>query len=495
MHVKSFLKNLMKFSASLKVTIAILILLTITFIVCVLAGDTFLSPGNGIFYTFLTFFGLHDIFRSWWFITLLSLFSINLLTCSVLRLPHTLRVLRSSKELFHEDFTNGKALRKEWRWNNFKPQSAEGLIRTIHNHFKKPFVTNGSQGLKLFAEKGSYGHLGFYLSHLGIPLILIGGIFNSFGYQGSLKIKEGAVLDTFTIRKQHEVIFKKLNFSIRCDDYKKIYYGDSDKAKGYQSTITLLNGAEEIKTATIDFSHGLKYQGVYIYQTLDGHVAEEESQNKISLYVTHKNDLYRSRVYQARAGDSFEVEETGHTITINKFVSSYAVEDNGGSNSMVPAVELTVLDGETKLYQGWVSANSLFHKKSEDYSFLLLPQPRSKENYTYTRLKISRKPGEQLIWGGCIAMIIGFGISFFIPHRKIWLQVEEREGIHHVTLAGATTKNLQSFEKDFSCLCREIRKYHQLFEIEAVTGQITTLLGQERGNIGSEGDKRAEVAT
>ncbi len=475
MQAKSFLKNLIEFSASLTVTISILILLIITFIVCALAGDTFLSSGNGIFYTVLTFFGLSDIFRSWWFITLLSLFSINLLTCSLTRLPRTLKILRSSKEISCEDSTNGKTLRQEWRWSKFKPQSAETLIRTLRNHFKKPFVTNGSQGLKLFAEKGKYSHVGFYLSHLGIPLIIIGGIFNAFGYQGSLKIKEGEVLDTFTIKKQTDLISKKLDFSIRCDDFRKIYYEDSDKAKGYQSAITILKGGEEIKTATIDFSHSLKYQGVYIYQTLAGHVSDEKSPKKISLYVTRKNDLNKSKVYQAMVGGSFELTEAGHTITINKFVSNYVVEDKDGSNSMAPAVELTVLDGEKKLYQGWVSANNLFDKKSKDYYFLLLPQPRSKANYTYTRLKISKKPGEQLIWCGCIAMIIGFGISFFIPHRRIWLQVEERGGIHYVTLAGVTTKNPESFERDFSSLCREISKRHQLFEVEAATDQITTL--------------------
>jgi cytochrome c biogenesis protein len=475
MQVKSFLKNLIEISASLTVTIAILILLIITFIVCALAGDIFLASGNGIFYTVLTFFGLSDIFRSWWFITLLSLFSINLLTCSLRRLPGTLKILRSSKEISYENSTNGKTLRQEWRWSNFKPQSATSLISILHNHFKKPFVTNDSQGLKLFAEKGKYSHFGFYLSHLGIPLIIIGGIFNAFGYQGSLKIKEGEVLDTFTIKKQTDLISKKLDFSIRCDDFRKIYYEDSDKAKGYQSAITLLKGGEEIKTATIDFSHSLKYQGVYIYQTLVGHVSDEKSPKKISLYVTHKNDLKKSKLYHAKVGGSFELAETGHTITVNEFISNYAVEDKDGSNSMVPAVELTVLDGEKKLYQGWVSANNLFDKKSKDYYFLLLSQPRNDANYTYTRLKISRKPGEQLIWGGCIAMIIGFGISFFIPHRRIWLQVEERGGIHYVTLVGVTTKNQQSFEKDFSSLCKEIRKRHQLFEVEAATDQVTTL--------------------
>ena len=475
MQVKSFLKNLIEISASLTVTIAILILLIITFIVCALTGDTFLSSGNGIFHTVLTFFGLSDIFRSWWFITLLSLFSINLLTCSLTRLPRTLKILRSSKEISYEDSTNGKTLRQEWRWSNFKPQSAESLISTLHNYFKKPFVTNDSQGLNLFAEKGKYGHFGFYLSHLGIPLIIIGGIFNAFGYQGSLNIKEGEVLDTFTIRKHTELISKKLDFSIRCDDFRKTYYEGSDKAKGYQSAITILKGGEEIKTATIDFSHSLKYQGVYIYQTLAGHVSDEESPKNISLYVTHKNDLNKSKAYQAEVGGSFELAETGHTIKITKFVSNYAVEDKDGSNSMVSAVELTVLDGEKKLYQGWVSANNLFDKKSKDYYFLLLSQPRNKANYTYTRLKISRKPGEQLIWGGCIAMIIGFGISFFIPHRRIWLQVEERGGIHYVTLAGVTTKNQQSFEKDFSSLCQKIRKRHQLFEVEAATDQATNL--------------------
>jgi hypothetical protein len=78
-------------------------------------------------------------------------------------------------------------------------------------------------------------------------------------------------------------------------------------------------------------------------------------------------------------------------------------------------------------------------------------------------------------------MIIGFGISFFIPHRRLWLQVEEKAGIHFVTLEGVTTKSQQSFEKDFSSLCREIRKRHQLFEVEAATDQVTPLSREAYG--------------
>ena len=153
MQVKSFLKNLIVFSASLKITIAILTLMTGTFIVSALFGKTILSSRDNIFYTTLIFLGLSDLFTSWWFIVLLSLFSLNLLTCSVKRLPQTLKILKPSEQIGSEDFINTNSLMKEWQWKNCTPQSKEELIKNMGMHFKKPLIENGINGLRLFAEK------------------------------------------------------------------------------------------------------------------------------------------------------------------------------------------------------------------------------------------------------------------------------------------------------------------------------------------------------
>ena len=467
MQMKPFLKKLIGFVSSLKITTTTLALFAATFIINAHFGSTSLSSGGGVFHHILNFFGLTDMFHSWWLIALLSLFSLNLLTCSLKRLPRTLKILKPKKEICNEDFIDCLPLRKEWSWENFKPQSSEGLVKIIDRYCKTPLIENGTNGLTLFAEKGKYSLLGFYLGHLGILVMLVGGIFNSFGYQGYLKINKGEVVDTCTLRKRSENLQHKIGFSIRCDDYKEIYYEGSDKVKDHQSTLTLLKEEKEVKTATIDFSHPLEYQGVYVYQTLDGHVFDESSGKGLSLLVVSRRDQYKSKIYEGNVGDQFKMEETGHTIKFNTFASQYVVEDRDETGSIVPAVELMILDGEKILYQGWVSSKA---SASNDYYFSLLPGTY----YTYTRLKISRIPGEHLVGYGFIAMIIGFGISFFISHRRIWLRIEESEGMHHVSLAGATNKNLTSFERDFINLYQDLKKQHSLCEVENFARHTTT---------------------
>ena len=89
---------------SLKLTISLLILLAILSIIGTLITQNATRPeyvqryGIGL-YEVLNFFNLFDMYHSWWFSAILLLLVINLITCSIHRLPGILsQISRGSGE-------------------------------------------------------------------------------------------------------------------------------------------------------------------------------------------------------------------------------------------------------------------------------------------------------------------------------------------------------------------------------------------------------------
>jgi len=71
----------------------------------------------------------------------------------------------------------------------------------------------------------------------------------------------------------------------------------------------------------------------------------------------------------------------------------------------------------------------------------------------YTGLELAKDPGQNIVWFGSAMLVIGLCIMFYMPHRKIWLVLDEQDGGVRARLGGSATRNKLGFEKEF----------HQLF--------------------------------
>ena len=61
--------------------------------------------------------------------------------------------------------------------------------------------------------------------------------------------------------------------------------------------------------------------------------------------------------------------------------------------------------------------------------------------------------------------------------------MEEKDGIYHVILAGATTKNLKSFERDFARLYQDLKSQYHLNKMEGFTGKATKLAREVQDHV------------
>ena len=181
---------------------------------------------------------LFDVYHSAWFLLLLLLLAANLIACSAHRLPAAWKQFRG----IHP--TAGTV-----RIGNFPPERVaategppveqlprlEALLRKRCGRVRR-LETPG--GFILVAQKGGFSRFGVFVVHLGVLLLIAGGLAGAiFGIRGHMEIAEGETSNTLSF--QGGKPSQSLPFSIRCDRFTVEHYPNG-APKLFRSDLTFI---------------------------------------------------------------------------------------------------------------------------------------------------------------------------------------------------------------------------------------------------------------
>jgi len=65
----------------------------------------------------------------------------------------------------------------------------------------------------------------------------------------------------------------------------------------------------------------------------------------------------------------------------------------------------------------------------------------------YTGLQVRKDPGVLIVYLGCIMMALGLFITFFMSHRRLWINISEEKGGTRVLVGASANKNRAAFAK------------------------------------------------
>jgi cytochrome c biogenesis protein len=378
----------------------------------------------------LTELATTDFFHSRLFVLFLILFCINLIACTLKHLNKTVALFRASSTF------------KEYLPDAYWPVSeviegkdietvTRNLTDAFTRHFRKPIMIKEDAGLRfLMAERGRYTNLGFYLAHLSILTLVIGVIMSLNGYTYYIDISEGRVIDPLVVMdsKRHE---KRLDFGLRCDEFKTLYYEGTTKVFKHESTLSIVKDGTKVKTQVVDFGTALSYGTLDIYQ--DRFVNRIE-RAKIQVITPTGEQL----LYEVKNGEIFRLPG------INLPIRAAAFRENSLQLlSLSPPDRLWISNTPARFLQAALSG----------YQFSL----SGFSSTEMTNLKIVHDPGKGIVWYSFLSMIAGFCIMFFLSHRRIWAMVEARENGCEVKLGGTSTKNPQSIQEALNLIARETK--------------------------------------
>ncbi len=429
-----------RFFSSVKLAIFLFIILAITSIIGTVLpqGESlqfYLENYGPFYFKIIKNLHLYDTYHAWWYLGLMGLFSINLIVCTIKRLPYTLRLYsRDYLDLAKDDLLR-RPLRTKWqaREKTNPGHLRQEIVSVFSALAGKPRSRQDVDGGQLLlSEKGRWNYWGVYLIHISVLVIFAGAIFGTFtGFKGRVMLLEGEKTDHAIQMDSHGNVKKiPLGFDIKCNHFKVDFYPNG-APKLFKSDLSILEKGKEVLHKSIVVNSPLTYKGITFYQS--------SYQSVPDLKVKMVSSDGEQKIFDLSAFDRGLWPEKGILIGILKYLPNVHgapaarvyVGDPSGSNG--DAVWL-LMGNDRELNIG-----------KNTYRISLVS---AKEKYM-TGLQVKKDPGVWLVWLGCALMVLGFGIVFWVGHRRIWLWIGEKDKDLHIILAGQTNKNKVSFEREF----------------------------------------------
>jgi cytochrome c biogenesis protein len=446
------MKALLNYFSSVKLAIVLLIIITLASILGTLVpqhrSEAEYAARYGQLSGLLIRLEVTRLYQSFWYIALLFLFALNTVVCTLTRLTPKLRrafrpqVETEKKRILGLNFKD--SFRRKGEPDTLQDESRE-LLRS--KHYKILESENAGQRF-LLARKKVFGFFGSDVVHLGLLIILLGGIFSGiWGIRRDLTLSEGDILP-----------IAESDFSLRLDKFATEYWPNGS-IRDWKSTITVIENETDLFNKVIEVNHPLSYKGFVFYQSSYGWDWEDPI---LQVWTKKKSDPAFLEKRSLRIGQKVMLSDETTEILVTHFLPDFVIGENNVATSRSrspnnPAILIEGWRGEGKVFSSWVFAKfpdfSQMHEGQEtDYIFEL-------KDFTapqYSGIQMAHDPGVNLIWVGCAFLMLGLMLAFFWPPREIRIILEEDQGKTQVHIGGIAAKNKDTFETEFAAIVKEL---------------------------------------
>jgi cytochrome c biogenesis protein len=375
-------------------------------------------PESPALFGFLTWkviqvIGLDHVYRTWWYLALLVLFGISLLTCTLTTQLPMLKSARKWKFYDNPKFFQRLALSAEIADRDFT------ALTTQLQAQKYQIFTEGD---KLYARKGLIGKIGPIVVHIGMILTLLGGVWGAMtGFIGQEMIPSG---DTFQVKNildagplSNNQIPK--DWSVKVNRF-WIEYTPAGTIDQFYSDLSVVDNSsqKELDRQTIYVNKPLKYDGVYYYQT----------DWSISAVKVQLNNSPIFKLPMAQLGNGAQNRIWGTWIPTKPDLSagvSLLAKDLQGT--------LLVYDTNGQLVSSVRAGNSV---EVNGVTLKVL------ELIGGTGLQIKADPGIPIVYFGFALLMAGVVMSYF-SHSQIWAVIKDGK----LYLGGRTNRAQVTFER------------------------------------------------
>ncbi len=455
-------ENVWKFFASVKLAVAVFIILALSSIIgtiveqqaepaknIALLAKFFGDSSAPTVYNIFAKLGFMDMYHSWWFISFLITFSINLIICSLDRFPKTWKLVNIPLKPLTENAIRTLPVKKELKLRTTLAAARDEILNSLRSSKYQALESTEDNAVQLYCQKWRYSRLGVYVVHLSVILIFAGAIIGAiFGFNGHLNLPEGEQSDVAYITENKIV---PLGFSVKCNWYDTSYYEGIDMPREFQSELVVIENGKEVLKKTIEVNSPLVYRGITFYQSSYGMVPNASGYFVLGI----KPNGSQQNTVSLRFGDTFEIPGTGITGSVVDFSPALGRDPRTGElrtyaeNMVNPAIAIQFNLPGQESFKGWI------FRRYPQTGILPGGHEIKFEDYwgvEYTGLQVSKDPGVWFIYTACIIMTIGLYVTFFISHKKIWIHLAHEapggKGPVRISIGGSASRNRLAFENE-----------------------------------------------
>lgn len=433
------------FFCSLKLTIILLLLLSVTSIIGTVipqnasAAEYIRRYGQANYELFVKL-QFTDMYGSTWFVALLGLFCVNLICCSIKHFPRTWKFFREPTKVPAPATLSNAKNKLELSSKDSTANVADRISKVLEKNFAKTIRTDIDGKTYLFAQKGIFSRLGAYMTHVSIIIILVGAIIgNLFGFKAYVNIPEGGAVTHVTSRDGSQRI--PLGFEVRNDNFVVEFYPGTRRPMLYSSDLVIVKDGVDVYEKTITVNDPLFYEDIIFYQSSYGPAGDAT----ITFTAT---DNQSGETFEFRAPLRSRVQlANGYTLVVTDFTDN---DRNFG-----PAMRLHLITPEGTHQNPvvvWQNFPEFDLRRGGQYSFAMLGFNQS----YYTGLQVAKDPGVNIVWLGCFLIIVGPFIAFFMSHKRIWVCIEGTGEAAKINVAGNAHRNQPSFALMFDDLMQKV---------------------------------------
>ena len=448
------MKAFLRFFTSVRVAITLLIIL-----ICASILGT-LIPQNRSPQEYLVRYGQMSevlqrlqftrLYHSVWYLFLLALFGLNITVCTLERLSPKLR--RALRPRFETEPKNLLSLKIKDRIKSPFPLAGarEAATRELARHHYRPRAEEAEGRVFMVARKRVLGLFGSDVVHLGLLVILAGGILSGWG----------GLQSNLTLVENQSLPVPEAGFSIRLDKFSTELYPDGN-VKDWKSDLSVIEDGRLLQQKTIEVNHPLTHRGFVFYQSGYGWDWQNPS---LEVWVRKKSDSSYLQKLRLRVGQPVALEEDNLQVAAVRFLPDFVLDEKNqpATRSLEPnnpAAFIEGKQGEETVISGWVFAKfpdfTRMHSAKETDLMLELKDVQAPQ---YSVIQVAKDPGVGLIWVGCALLMAGLFLAFYWPPREIRLILEASQGKTEIAAGGISVKNREAFEAEFNGIMNSLRK-------------------------------------
>ncbi len=436
-----FKNPLIRFLSSIKLAIFLLLTLAATSIL-----GTLIPQGEPLAFYFqrygeslgrvIKFLKLYDAYHSWWYVTLLALFSVNLTLCSLKRLPFSLELFRRDPLAVDPEKLLRMPVAKEVKlpgdFAHLKEKVEKVLLKKLGRLEKAAFA----DGVLFLKDRFRWSYFSVYVVHFSLLIVIAGAIIGAvFGFRGHITLMEGESTNQVLVQgRQHASI--PLDFSIRCDKFYIDFYPNG-MPKEYRSEVTILENGKEVTKAAIRVNDPFTYRGITFYQ------ASYNTFAKVQLRLLKGP---RQKELEVKPFSQALWPEEGIMVGLLDFQMAHGL----------PAARIWLSEkGEAPL-SFWVLKGH--PRRIELKSGPVIVVLEEAEPVYATGLQVKKDPGVPIVLTGFTLLILGIFAALFFAHQRYWVAILPAKNSVKVILAGFSPKARQKVAQVIEDLAEELQR-------------------------------------
>jgi len=456
----NYLASLWSFFASIRLTVVVLLSLAALSIIGTLIPQNespaqYFSAFGPFLFRVMETLDIFDMYRSWWFQSLIILLVVNIVVCSIDRLQTTGKIIFDRSPKFNLENYRRRNSRQDFR----SRMDLETCKTTFHRHLSRQFgycrLESVGEGYAVTAEKGRWTRLGVYGVHFSIVVLLIGALVGSMtGFEGYVNIPEGATEDTIQLR--FSGLPFKLPFAIRCEDFDVQFY-KTGAPREFRSKLVLLENGRPVLEKDVIVNDPIRYKGINIFQSsygkLDGDnpAAVPPKEFELTFKSTASGMIYS---FKSELNQTIKIPEGLGTFVVNGFEP--AAKFQGMAIGPALTGTLTPKKGEPLSIVLPLKFPKFDAMRRGAVIIAVVHAANVQKNRYYTGLQVTRDPGVGLVYFGFVLMILGCMVTFFMAHQQVVVEIQPHDNGVSVMVSGRANRNKVRMQNDLERLARKL---------------------------------------